>query len=151
MTPDSTCTLEDGEEIRPDKVLFASGRVGNTEGLGLEEAGVEVDARNRIVVDETFRTTAESIYAAGDVIGPPALASVSMEQGRVAACYALGIPFKDTVDPMPPFGVYSVPEAAMVGLTEEGCRRAGDRLRGRARMVRPATRGPPSPGRRTGS
>ena len=114
-----TCVLADGEEIRPDKVLFASGRVGNTEGLGLKEAGIEIDARNRIVVDETYRTTAESIYAAGDVIGPPALASVSMEQGRVAACYALGIPFKETVDPMPPFGVYSVPEAAMVGLTEE--------------------------------
>jgi NAD(P) transhydrogenase len=101
-------------------VLFASGRVGNIEGLRLEEAGVQVDDRNRIVVDEEFRTTAESIYAAGDVVGPPALASVSMEQGRVAACYALGIPFKETVDPMPPFGVYSVPEAAMVGLTEEG-------------------------------
>jgi NAD(P) transhydrogenase len=113
------CTLASGEEIRPDKVLFASGRVGNVEGLGLEEAGVQMDARNRILVDETFRTTAESIYAAGDVIGPPALASVSMEQGRVAACHALGIPFKDTVDPMPPYGVYSVPEAAMVGLTEQ--------------------------------
>ncbi len=113
------CTLASGEEIRPDKVLFASGRVGNIEELGLEEAGVQVDARNRIIVDEQFRTSAESIYAAGDVIGPPALASVSMEQGRVAACYALGIPFKETVDPMPPFGVYSVPEAAMVGLTEE--------------------------------
>jgi NAD(P) transhydrogenase len=114
-----TCTLADGEEIRTDRVLFASGRVGNIEGLGLEEAGIQVDTRSRIVVDETFRTTAEAIYAAGDVIGPPALASVSMEQGRVAACYALGIPFKDTVDPRPPFGVYSVPEAAMVGLTEE--------------------------------
>ena len=114
------CTLATDEEIRPDKVLFASGRVGNIEGLGLEEAGVQVDDRNRIVVDQEFRTTAESLYAAGDVVGPPALASVSMEQGRVAACYALGIPFKETVDPMPPFGVYSVPEAAMVGLTEEG-------------------------------
>jgi NAD(P) transhydrogenase len=120
-----SCMLASGEEIRPDKVLFASGRVGNTEGLGLEEAGVQVDSRNRIVVDETFRTTAESIYAAGDVLGPPALASVSMEQGRVAACYALGIPFKETVDPMPPFGVYSVPEAAMVGLTEEGAAARG--------------------------
>jgi NAD(P) transhydrogenase len=119
------CTLADGTQIRPDKVLFASGRVGNTEGLGLEEAGVQVDARNRIVVDETFRTTAESVYAAGDVIGPPALASVSMEQGRVAACYALGIPFKDIVDPIPPFGVYSVPEAAMVGLTEEAAASQG--------------------------
>jgi NAD(P) transhydrogenase len=114
-----SCTLASGEEIRPDKVLFASGRVGNVEGLGLEVAGVQVDARNRIVVDDEFRTSAESIFAAGDVIGPPALASVSMEQGRVAACYALGIPFKETVDPMPPFGVYAVPEAAMVGLTEE--------------------------------
>jgi NAD(P) transhydrogenase len=112
-------TLASGEEIRPDKVLFASGRAGNTEGLGLEDAGVQIDARNRIVVDDQFRTTAEWIYAAGDVIGPPGLASVSMEQGRVAACYALGIPFKETVDPSPPFGVYSVPEAAMVGLTEE--------------------------------
>jgi NAD(P) transhydrogenase len=119
------CTLTSGEELRPDKVLFASGRVGNIEGLGLEEAGVQVDARNRIVVDDEFRTSAESIYAAGDVIGPPALASVGMEQGRVAACYALGIPFKDTVDPMPPFGVYSVPEAAMVGLTEEGAATQG--------------------------
>lgn len=114
-----TCTLAGGDEITADKVLFASGRVGNTEGLGLDEAGVRVDDRNRIVVDERFQTTAESIYAAGDVIGPPALASVSMEQGRVAACYAMQIPFKETVDPMPPFGVYSVPEAAMVGLTEE--------------------------------
>jgi NAD(P) transhydrogenase len=119
------CTLADGEEISPDKVLFASGRVGNIEGLGLEQVGVRTDARNRIVVDETFRTSVESIYAAGDVIGPPALASVSMEQGRVAACYALGIPFKDTVDPMPPFGVYSVPEAAMVGLTEEAASARG--------------------------
>jgi NAD(P) transhydrogenase len=117
--------LATGEEIRPDKVLFASGRAGNTEGLGLEEAGVQIDDRNRIVVDDTFRTTAEWIYAAGDVIGPPGLASVSMEQGRVAACYALGIPFKETVDPMPPFGVYSVPEAAGVGLTEEGAAAQG--------------------------
>jgi NAD(P) transhydrogenase len=119
------CILASGEQIRSDKVLFASGRVGNVEGLGLEEAGVQVDDRNRIVVDEMFRTTAESIYAAGDIIGPPALASVSMEQGRVAACYALGIPFKETVDPMPPFGVYSVPEAAMAGLTEEGAAAQG--------------------------
>jgi NAD(P) transhydrogenase len=111
--------LASGEDIRPDKVLFAAGRAGNTEELGLEAAGVRVDDRQRIVVDERFRTTADGVFAAGDVIGPPALASVSMEQGRVAACYAFGIPFKETVDPMPPFGVYSVPEAAMVGLTEE--------------------------------
>jgi NAD(P) transhydrogenase len=118
-------TLATGEHITPDKVLFAAGRAGNTQGLGLEEVGVQVDERDRIVVDETFRTSAESVYAAGDVIGPPALASVSMEQGRVAACYAFGIPFKETVDPIPPFGVYSVPETAMVGLTEEGAAAQG--------------------------
>jgi NAD(P) transhydrogenase len=118
-------TLASGEHIRPDKVLFAAGRAGNTQGLGLEDVGVQVDDRNRIVVDEMFRTAAEWIYAAGDVIGPPALASVSMEQGRVAACHAFRIPFKETVDPIAPFGVYSVPETAMVGLTEEAASAKG--------------------------
>src|SRR5436190_8326250 len=117
--------LASGEQIGPDKVLFAAGRAGNTEGLGLEEVGGQIDDRNRIVVDEMFRTTAEWIYAAGDVIGPPALASVSMEQGRVAACHAFGIPFKETVDPLPPYGIYSIPEVAMVGLTEEAATRQG--------------------------
>ena len=118
-------TLASGEVIRPEKVLFAAGRAGNTEGLGLTEAGVETDERGRVLVDDHFRTTANGIYAAGDVIGPPALASVSMEQGRVAACHALGIAFKETVDPLPPFGVYSIPEVAMVGLTEEAARARG--------------------------
>lgn len=105
--------------------MFAAGRAGNTESLGLDVAGVETDARGRIVVDGTYRTTAEGIYAAGDVIGPPALASVSMEQGRVAACHAFGIPFKETLDPLPPYGVYSIPEVAMVGMTEEEARQRG--------------------------
>jgi NAD(P) transhydrogenase len=109
----------DGAEFRPQKVIFAAGRMGNTEGLGLAAAGVATDERGRIVVDGQFQTTTEGIYAAGDVIGPPALASASMEQGRVAACYALEIPFKKTVDPLTPFGVYSIPECAMVGRTEE--------------------------------
>ena len=117
--------VESGEVIQPEQVLFAAGRSGNTEGLGLEELGVQLDARGRVKVDETFRTIAEGIYAAGDVIGPPALASVSMEQGRVAVCHAFGIPFKETVDPLPPFAVYSIPEAAMVGLTEEAARAQG--------------------------
>jgi NAD(P) transhydrogenase len=105
--------------------LFAAGRAGNTEDLGLEAAGVQTDPRGRIVVDARYRTTADGVYAAGDVIGPPALASVSMEQGRVAACYAFGIPFKETVDPLPPYGVYSIPEAAMVGMTEAAARQQG--------------------------
>jgi len=119
--------VKTGEVLRPEHVLFAAGRTGNTEGLGLEEVGVELDARGRVVVDETFRTSAEGIYAAGDVIGPPALASVSMEQGRVAVCHAFGIPFKETVDPLPPFAVYSIPDVAMVGLTEEAARAQGVR------------------------
>lgn len=108
-----------GAVLRPEKVIYAAGRTGNIEGLGLEELGVEVDGRGRIGVDEHYCTNVPGICAAGDVIGPPALASASMEQGRVAACYALGIPFKKSVDPLTPSGVYSVPECAMVGATEE--------------------------------
>jgi NAD(P) transhydrogenase len=116
--------LSDGETIAPDKVLFAAGRTGNTEGLGLGEVGVSLDPRGRIVVDGQYQA-APGIWATGDVIGPPALASVSAEQGRVAICHAFGIPFKDTVDPLAPYGVYSVPEVAMVGLTEEGAAAEG--------------------------
>ena len=125
--------LQNQPPIQCEKVVFAAGRVGNTEGLGLQEAGVKIDERGRVAVDECFRTTVPGIYAAGDVIGQPALASVSMEQGRVAVCYAFGIPFKQTVDPLAPFGVYSIPEVAMVGLTEQGAREAGiDHETGRA-------------------
>jgi NAD(P) transhydrogenase len=111
--------------LRPEKILFAAGRVGNTEGLDLPAVGVATDDRGRIIVDAQFQTTVPGIYAAGDVIGLPALASVSMEQGRVAVCHALGIPFKETVDPLAPFGVYSIPEVAMVGMTEEAAAAAG--------------------------
>jgi NAD(P) transhydrogenase len=122
--------------VRADKVLFAAGRVGNTEDLALDGAGVEVDERGRITVDDCFRTTAPGIYAAGDVIGPPALASVSMEQARVAACHAFGIPFKQMVDPITPAGVYSIPEAAAVGLTEQQAAAEGVEYEiGRARFV----------------
>ncbi len=118
-------SFSDGSEARPDKLLFASGRVGNTEDLGLDLAGIEVDERGRIVVDESYMTTAPGIYAAGDVIGPPALASTSMEQGRVAACRAFGFEYKDMVDPSPPTGVYSIPEIAAVGLTEQAAAERG--------------------------
>ena len=111
--------LASGETLAAEKVIFATGRVGNTEALGLEEAGVATDDRGRIIVDHRFRTTAEGIYAAGDVIGPPALASVSMEQARIAACWAFDLPLQRVADSVPPYGVYSVPEVAMVGLTEE--------------------------------
>lgn len=118
-------SLNDGRVLRPHKVLFAAGRVGNIEGLGLEAVGVELDERGRIVVDKRFQTTVPWVYAAGDVIGPPALASVSAEQGRIAACRAFDIPFDLTLDWLPPVGVYAIPEAAMVGMTEEAASEAG--------------------------
>ncbi len=127
--------LGDGSTATPDMVLFAAGRVGNTRGLGLERAGVDLDERGRIVVDEHYETTARRIYAAGDVIGPPALASVSAEQGRVAACHAFNIPFKEVVDPLPPYGIYSIPEIGMIGMTEPDAQAAGiDYAVGRAKF-----------------
>jgi NAD(P) transhydrogenase len=110
--------------LSPDTVLFATGRAANTEGLGLEDLGISCDSRGRIMVDNNFRTTAEGIYAAGDVVRPT-LASIAMEQGRAAVCHAFGIPFEGTVDPAPVSAVYGMPEAAGAGLTEEQCREQG--------------------------
>lgn len=120
--------LPDGRRFAASRVIFAGGRVGNTEGLGLESAGVEVDERGRVVVDSRFRTTAPGVWAAGDVIGPPALASVSMEQARVATCHAFDIPFKQAVDDVAPFGVYSIPEVAMVGKTAAAAEADGEEV-----------------------
>jgi NAD(P) transhydrogenase len=115
-----------GKALRPQVLLHAAGRAGNVEGLGLTEAGVEADDRGRIRVDRNFQTTAKGIYAAGDVTGPPGLASVAMEQARVAMCRAFEIPFKDSLDPFVPTGIYTLPEVSMVGLTEEAARGAGE-------------------------
>jgi NAD(P) transhydrogenase len=111
-------TLSTGEVVGTDVVLFAAGRTPNTEGLGLEEAGVRLDPRGRIDVDRYFRTSAPGIYAAGDVIAP-ALASTAMQQGRAAACHAFGVLFGVGVDRVASSAVYGVPEVAGVGLTEE--------------------------------
>jgi NAD(P) transhydrogenase len=116
--------LSTGERLFPDTVLFAAGRVANTEGLGLETAGVALDSRGRIVVDGNFRTSVEGIYAAGDVL-EPTLASIAMEQGRAAICQAFGIPFEGIVDPCPVSAVYGMPEVSGAGLTEEQCRERG--------------------------
>ena len=113
--------LSTGEQLLADTVLFAAGRVANTENLGLEMAGVALDSRGRMVVDENFRTSVDGIYAAGDVLGPT-LASIAMEQGRAAICHAFGIPFEGTVDPCPVSAVYGMPEISGAGLTEEQCR-----------------------------
>lgn len=116
--------LSTGETLRPDTILFAAGRSANTQDLGLDRAGIALDSRGRIVVDENFRTSVEGVYAAGDVLGPT-LASIAMEQGRAAICHAFGIPFEGTVDPTPVSAVYGMPEASGAGLTEAQCRERG--------------------------
>lgn len=131
-TVDSVAVKGDGLEIRlstgetlfPDTLLFAGGRVANTQGLGLDAAGVALDSRGRIVVDKHFRTSVEGVYAAGDVLCPT-LASIAMEQGRAATCHAFGIPFEGTVDPSPVSAIYGMPEVSGAGLTEEQCREMG--------------------------
>jgi NAD(P) transhydrogenase len=129
-------TLTSGAEIEGDTVLVASGRSGNTAGLGLEDVGVEVDRRGYVVVDEDFRTAVPSIYAAGDVVGFPALASVSMEQARVAVCHAFGFSYKRQVAELYPYGVYTIPEVSCVGLSEdEATKRGVDVVVGRARFA----------------
>jgi NAD(P) transhydrogenase len=117
--------LKSGKILQVDKVLYSAGRAGNTQGLGLDKAGLALDARGRILVNAQFQTAQPHIYAAGDVIGNPALASVSMEQGRVAACHAFGLPYKTHVAPLTPFGVYTIPEISMVGATEEELKAGG--------------------------
>ncbi len=117
--------LKSGQILQVDKILYSAGRAGNTAGLALERAGLAVDNRGRLPVNEHFQTAQPHIYAAGDVIGNPALASVSMEQGRVAACHAFSIPYKTHVAPLTPFGVYTIPEISMVGPTEEELKAKG--------------------------
>jgi NAD(P) transhydrogenase len=126
--------LKSGAELRVDKVLYSAGRAGNTRGLGLGRAGVTMDEKGRILVNEHFQTSTPHIYAAGDVIGNPALASVSMEQGRVAMCHGFGIDYKTKVSELTPLGVYTIPEISMTGATEDQLREAGvDFEVGRAR------------------
>ncbi|MCO5065727.1 MAG: Si-specific NAD(P)(+) transhydrogenase [Rhizobiaceae bacterium] len=117
--------LSDGRVVRSEVVLYAAGRSGNVESLGLDAVGIEADNRGRIKVDPlTFQTTVPNIYAAGDVIGFPSLASTAMEQGRVAACHAFGV----SLPPAPetfPYGIYAVPEISTVGQSEEEIRSSG--------------------------
>jgi NAD(P) transhydrogenase len=117
-------TLSDGRTLAPDAVLFAAGRTANTEGLGMDEVGVQLDRRGQVVVDGDYRTSADGIYAAGDVVSP-SLASIAMEQGRVAMFRAFSLPFRKAVHPLAVSAVYGVPEVAGVGLTEEQCQDQG--------------------------
>jgi NAD(P) transhydrogenase len=118
-------TLSSGEVLEADIGLWAAGRQSNVEGLGLAEVGVKLGKRGLVEVDEHYRTAVPSIYAAGDVIGFPALASTSMEQARVAMVHAFELRYKERVSPVLPLAVYTVPEIAMVGLTSEQCAEKG--------------------------
>jgi NAD(P) transhydrogenase len=117
--------LQDGSVIRAEKVLVAAGRSSNTGGLRLQAAGVETGPRGVILVNERYQTNVPNIFAAGDVIGFPALASTSMEQARVAMVHAFDLKYKTKVSPILPYAIYTIPEVAMVGLTEEQCQEKG--------------------------
>src|SRR4029077_16190553 len=99
--------------------LYAAGRESNTAELNLAAAGVQTGNRGILVVDEHYRTNVPNIYAAGDVIGFPALASTSMEQARVAMVHAFDLKYKTSVSPILPYGIYTIPECSVAGETEE--------------------------------
>jgi NAD(P) transhydrogenase len=110
--------LSSGKQIVTEKVLFSIGRTGATLKLNLAAAGLACDARGRITVNESYQTGVPHIYAAGDVIGFPSLASTSMEQGRLAAAHAFGLK-ANSVPELFPYGIYTIPEISTVGRTEE--------------------------------
>jgi NAD(P) transhydrogenase len=110
--------LASGKQIITDTALYSVGRTGATASLNLPAAGVSTDARGRVDVNERFQTSVPHVYAVGDVIGFPSLASTSMEQGRLAACHAFGVD-ANSVPELFPYGIYSIPEISMVGRTEE--------------------------------
>jgi len=118
----ATVRLLDGTALTADCVLYSIGRAGSSQELGLDEVGVRTNGRGFVAVDEQFRTSVPSIFAAGDIVGFPALASTSMEQARVAMCHAFDLKYKEKVSAVLPYGVWTVPEIAMVGETEETAR-----------------------------
>jgi NAD(P) transhydrogenase len=110
--------LASGKNIHGQGLLYTIGRQANSDRLNLESAGLQADARGKLSVNEYFQTTVGHIYAAGDVIGFPALASTSMEQGRLASCHMFGKPGRMPPN-LIPYGIYTIPEISMVGQTEE--------------------------------
>ena len=118
-------TLQGGRQIRSDMLLYAAGRIGAVHDLGLDAIGLDVDPRGRIKVDpKTLQTEVPDVYAGGDVIGFPSLASTSMEQGRMAACHAFGVRPQAPPEYFP-YGIYAVPEMSSIGMTEEEVRERG--------------------------
>ncbi|MBS1519212.1 MAG: Si-specific NAD(P)(+) transhydrogenase [Bacteroidetes bacterium] len=117
--------LRSGEVLESDMVLYAAGRSGNINGLNCEKAGVIIGEREAIIVNENYRTNVPHIFAVGDVIGFPALASTSMDQGRVAIAHMFDTRDLDSVPKIFPYGIYTVPEISMVGMTEQDAK-SGD-------------------------
>ena len=117
-------TLASGKQISTEKALYSVGRTGATARLNLGAAGLSADDRGRLKVNEHYQTAVPHIYAVGDVIGFPSLASTSMEQGRLAACHAFGIESK-SVPELLPYGIYTIPEISTVGKNEEELTHAG--------------------------
>lgn len=131
-----TVELDDGTTLENDELLFAAGRVGNTADIGLRTVGLQANGRGYLEVDEAYRTAVPGVLAVGDVIGFPALASTSMEQGRVAVCRAFGFDYKQSVHDMLPYGIYTIPEVSSVGRSEEEAAEAGiPHVTGRAKFA----------------
>ena len=118
----ATLHMKSGKKLETEAALFAAGRRAAVDGLALEKAGLALNDRGYIPVDAHYRTDVTNIYAAGDVIGFPALASTSMEQGRVAVCHAFGFQYKQRVASMLPMGIYTIPEISSAGETEDSCK-----------------------------
>ncbi|MEW6050048.1 MAG: Si-specific NAD(P)(+) transhydrogenase [Candidatus Zixiibacteriota bacterium] len=114
-----------GRRVVSDRLLYAAGRNGNTDNLGLEGLGIETDDHGLVKVDQYYRTTVPTVYAVGDVIGFPSLASVSMDQGRLAAIHAFKKDSVSCLNTLLPFGIYTIPEVSIVGETEESLTAAG--------------------------
>jgi NAD(P) transhydrogenase len=114
--------MKSGKTLKTESALFAAGRRAAVNGLALEKVGLTISDRGYIAVDDNYRTAVPNIYAAGDVIGFPALASTSMEQGRVAVCHAFNFQYKRRVASMLPMGIYTIPEISAAGETEDSCR-----------------------------
>lgn len=118
-------TLDQGPALEVDMLLYAAGRSGRTAGLGCEKAGVKLGAREVVAVNEEYQSSVPHIYAVGDVIGFPALASTSMDQGRVAVNHMFHTDKTERLAALFPYGIYTVPEVSMVGLTEEAAQSKG--------------------------
>jgi len=114
--------LRSGDILDCEIALIAAGRQSNVQGMGLEDTGMTLGERGLIRVNEKYQTTVSNIYAAGDVIGFPALSSVSMEQARVAMVHAFNLAYKESMSSVLPLAIYTIPEISLAGWTEDACR-----------------------------